>query len=439
MTKEQKINLLPTYFKSLTVENVKCFRGKQTIDLSDGNGKYAQWTVILGDNNTGKTTLLRCLADLEPILFDSGTKTKDGRETEECYPNYFLRVRRQRQKQKRINLFEESFSVGCFMLWEKPKDSNHFITDNKIWRFTKNLSTCRDYTDIGELSIRGLIIYGYGTARRMGISTLSEKDNEDNTASLFSDEITLINAEEWLLQTDYASKNGVEAAISRLDKIKQVLTSGILPDVTDFRFITTSELKSFVEFQTDYGWVRVDGLGYGYQTMIAWVVDLAKRLFDRYPDSNNPLAEPAIVLIDEIDLHLHPEWQRKIIQFLTTQFPKTQFIVTSHSPLIVQSADNINLVLLEKKGEQVIMTQPDINTYKGWTLEEILGELMGLGEETLSDSYLALIKQFDDALDEEDYTKAKGAYDELDKILHPESHQRKLLRIQMSSLMPESV
>jgi len=185
--------------------------------------------------------------------------------------------------------------------------------------------------------------------------------------------------------------------------------------------------------------VRVDGLGYGYQTMIAWVVDLAKRLFERYPNSNNPLAEPAIVLIDEIDLHLHPEWQRKIIQFLTAQFPNTQFIVTSHSPLIVQSADNINLVLLEKKGEQVTITQPDITTYKGWTIEEILGELMGLGEETLSDSYLALIKQFDDALDEDDYAKAKLAYDELDKILHPANNQRKLLRIQMSSLMPESV
>lgn len=94
MTKEQETNPLPVYFKSLTVENVKCFRGKQMIDLSDGNGKYAQWTIILGDNNTGKTTLLRCFADLEPILFDYGTKTKDGTETEECYPNYFLRVRR---------------------------------------------------------------------------------------------------------------------------------------------------------------------------------------------------------------------------------------------------------------------------------------------------------------------------------------------------------
>ena len=61
-----KKEVQPVYFKSLTIENVKCFKGKHTIDLSDGEGKPAQWTVILGNNNTGKTTLLKCLAALEP-------------------------------------------------------------------------------------------------------------------------------------------------------------------------------------------------------------------------------------------------------------------------------------------------------------------------------------------------------------------------------------
>jgi predicted ATP-binding protein involved in virulence len=268
--------------------------------------------------------------------------------------------------------------------------------------------------------------------------TFSESNHEDYTASLFSDDVTLINAEEWLLQTDYAAKNRAKRAESRLAKIKQVLTSGILPDVSDFRFTTTENLNSFVEVQTDYGWIRFSELGYGYQTTIAWVVDLAKRLFDRYPNSQNPLAEPAIVLVDEIDLHLHPEWQRKIIQFLTNQFPNIQFIVTSHSPLVVQSAKQINLVLLEKKGDYVSISQPQFKTttYQGWSVEEILDELMGLGEKTQSETYLALIKQFDEALDKQDYANAKIAYDKLDKILHPESNQRKLLRLQMSSLMP---
>jgi ABC-type multidrug transport system ATPase subunit len=387
----------PAYFKSLTVKNVKCFKGEQTIDLSDGNGKPAQWTVILGDNNTGKTTLLRCLASLEPKLLVINNVFASPTDIFRKFINPG-----ENSSEKKIS-HEENLSIRCHLL----------IKESGTWKFKDGF---------WDEKRAELIIYGYGTARRMDTSSLSEKDNKYATSSLFYDDITLINAEEWLLQTDYAVKNGVNAAASRLAKIKQVLTSGILPDVTDFSFTTTKDLKSFVEFKTDYGSFRLN-----------------ERLFDRYPGSENPLAEPAIVLVDEIDLHLHPEWQRKIIQFLTAQFPSTQFIVSSHSPLIVQSADNLNLVLLEKESDHVTIRRPNLTTYQGWTIEEILNELMDLGEKTLSDNYLALIKQFDEALDKEDYAKTKAAYDELDKILHPESSQRKLLRIQMSSLMPETV
>jgi predicted ATP-binding protein involved in virulence len=70
--------------------------------------------------------------------------------------------------------------------------------------------------------------------------------------------------------------------------------------------------------------------------MIAWTVDLASRLFASYPESQNPLAEPAVVLVDEVDLHLHPKWQRELRSHLTERFPGTQFVVTAHSPLVVQ-------------------------------------------------------------------------------------------------------
>ncbi len=60
-----KSEILAVYFKSLTLENVKCFKDKNTIDLSDGDDKPAMWTVILENNNTGKTTILKCLAGME--------------------------------------------------------------------------------------------------------------------------------------------------------------------------------------------------------------------------------------------------------------------------------------------------------------------------------------------------------------------------------------
>lgn len=58
---------------------------------------------------------------------------------------------------------------------------------------------------------------------------------------------------------------------------------------------------------------RIAELGFGYQTTLAWVVDLAARLTAAYPESDDPLGEPAVVLLDEIDLHLHPRWQRALL------------------------------------------------------------------------------------------------------------------------------
>jgi hypothetical protein len=131
-------------------------------------------------------------------------------------------------------------------------------------------------------------------------------------------------------------------------------------------------------FETPTGWVGINELGLGYRTMLAWIVDFAAGLFDRYPESKNPLAEPAVLLLDEIDLHLHPRWQRTIIDYLTERFPNTQFIVTAHSPLLVQAAAGANLVLLKRRGDNVIIDNDPVSV-KNWRIDQILtSDLFGL-------------------------------------------------------------
>ena len=231
-------------------------------------------------------------------------------------------------------------------------------------------------------NIGGLVCYGYGASRRMGKSSLSEQRTEDTTASLFSDDVDLINAEEWLLQADYAASKAPSKdsrARKRRDEIIEILKA-LLPDVSEVRFSPPEEEISVpsVEFQTPYGWVGLKDLSLGYRTLITWMVDLASRLFDRYPHSENPLAEPAVVLVDEIDLHLHPRWQRTLLQFLSDQFPNTQFIATAHSPLVVQAADNANVVLLRREGDHVVI-ENDVERIKNWRVDQILtSELFGL-------------------------------------------------------------
>ena len=205
-----------------------------------------------------------------------------------------------------------------------------------------------------------------------------------NSETLFDDTKTLINAEEWLMQLDYAASKNSEIKVfaeQKLSQVKQTLID-LLPNVTDIRFTTPnkSNLRPIVEFKTSFGWFGLNELSLGYKSMIAWMVDLAARMFKNNPDSENPLLEPAIVLIDEIDLHLHPKWQRNIFKYLSDKFPNTQFVVTAHSPLIVQAAeDNVNVVVLRKEENKVVIDN-NIENVHNWRIDQILSsDLFGIG------------------------------------------------------------
>ncbi|NES98414.1 MAG: AAA family ATPase [Desertifilum sp. SIO1I2] len=371
----------PVYFLSLEVEGVLCFKDRQVLDLSDGNGKPAQWTVILGDNGVGKTTLLRCLAGMELKFWGIG-------EDAEIFPLLFhssdnILMWQVYEDIEYIAHISSQVTYGLSLSFLKETDGSN--EKNEVALKITRINVIPGFEcemDNLEHQLIGLICYGYGATRRMGEASLTETLSSENSASLFSENIALIDAEEWLLQTDYAARLASGAMRDRfqnqLDRIMEILKS-ILPDVEDIR-IALADLETprpRAEFLTPYGWVRLSSLGLGYRTTIAWMVDLAVRLFQRYPDSEDPLAEPAIVLVDEIDLHLHPRWQRNIMSFLTERFPNTQFIVTAHSPLVVQAAKDANIVLLRREGDRVIIDN-DPEIIENWRVDQVLTSVFEL-------------------------------------------------------------
>lgn len=357
----------PVYFLKLEIENVRCFGEKTTLDLSDGKGNWKKWTVILGDNGTGKTTLLQILS-----LFEAQKEEADKNvypSTDFIYvPTIFT------NKSKFSFNFNKPAKITC-SLYGLPVDNNSFFVQypSKSSRGTRNYLNKK---------IENLKCLGYGASRIMSTTSLSDaKTNSSET--LFLDDGKLINAEEWLLQLDYiASKDSdvKEFAQQKREQVKQILLN-LLPDIEEIRFSTPTKenLQSTIEFKTPFGWVNIHQLSLGYKTMVSWMVDLAARLFERYPDSDNPLAEPAIVLVDEIDLHLHPKWQRKIFDYLSDKFPQTQFIVTAHSPLVVQSAPkDANIVVLKRDGDHVVIDN-DVKSVRNWRLDQILSsDLFGI-------------------------------------------------------------
>lgn len=431
------------------------------INDKDGSVKPSQWNVIIGNNNTGKTRLLNAIANTLVLRkestnnFESAYKQWIHNQLALRFKNLGINPTDIREKNfenefKRIQKivdseFEKSPTVLGTTIYKDYISDNINTGDYKSGNFdSSKLDEDNFIINVGEAKYTCALpqdsypfVVGYGVNRRSAESNLSTFQNDDSVASLLTNDNSLLNVEDWLIQTDYALKNNIEGSSETMNKIKQVLTSGILPDVNDFRFSfirTHTGIQSYVEFSTPYGWNSLNRLGYGYQASITWLLDLSKRMIDRYPDAEDPLKMPAIVLIDEIDLHLHPAWQRKMIGHLSNIFPNVQFIVTAHSPLIIQSAKEINLIMLKKEKDYIRITQPDVSTYKGWSVEEIMSEVMELEDSTYSDTYLELMANFDEALDQSDHKKAATAYEKLDEILPPESGQRKILRIQMATL-----
>lgn len=94
--------------------------------------------------------------------------------------------------------------------------------------------------------------------------------------------------------------------------------------------------------------MRLEEMSDGYKIVIAMVADIASRMIEANPvtpQQPNPLNASGIILIDEVDLHLHPKWQREILKQLKDTFPNIQFVVTTHSPVIVVGAADIAQVV----------------------------------------------------------------------------------------------
>ncbi|MDR0864793.1 MAG: AAA family ATPase [Candidatus Symbiothrix sp.] len=402
----------PVYIKEIVIENYKCFQGKHKFFFVDKKDKWCQWNVFLGNNNAGKTSILKAIASFNStfnLIFHSFPLDK-------------------------IEYGLDNSGSGLFLKYE-----NTMLNLKPI--LPENFSNVQTYS--WQLFGNNSLCQAYGVIRTIDTKGINDNKNYTHTDNLFLNS-NLINFEDWLWQLNSAANNkdaGKDIrknAADKKDLLIEILKSDIFPEISNIQFVSDEKLNNYIKYQTKDGWYILSELGYGYQSMLSWLMDFAKKLFDRYPDSENPLKEPAVLLVDEIDLHLHPTWQRKIIKYLSDLFPQTQFIVTTHSPFILQSMENVNLYTLRREGDHTISTHLGNQSFVGWRIEEILREIMDLGDDINTDYYQNLSDKFDKALDDDDYKTAKEAYEELSKILHPTSSKRKLMEIQISQIIPSN-
>ena len=128
-----------------------------------------------------------------------------------------------------------------------------------------------------------------------------------------------------------------DVTLPELDAVRRCIST-LFPNLSNpktvvnpLRFVVTQDGEE----------LELDQLSDGYKTMLGLAVDLSKRMAAANPHMDDPLAAEAIVMIDEVDLHLHPSWQQRVVSDLLKCFPNTQFILTTHSPIVVEGINNL--------------------------------------------------------------------------------------------------
>ncbi len=160
----------------------------------------------------------------------------------------------------------------------------------------------------------------------------------------------------------------------QLEAVRQAIYS-IIPEFSNLR-VRRSPLRMTVRKQDEE--LIVNQLSDGEKCLLAMVGDLARRLAIANPGLPNPLEGSGVVMIDEIELHLHPKWQREIIPALKRTFPNCQFIITTHSPQIISQVKPDSIYILEKTNNGVIAIRPE-SSY-GRDSNRILEDLMDTSE-----------------------------------------------------------
>ena len=128
--------------------------------------------------------------------------------------------------------------------------------------------------------------------------------------------------------------------------------------------------------------IYVGDLSSGSQSTLLWILWLALKMLDHYEFADGWNKEPAVLLIDEIENHLHPTWQRRVIPALLEHFPGLQIFATTHSPFVVAGLRAGQVHILKREEDGVVTASTNERDIIGWTTDEILRTFMEVEEPT---------------------------------------------------------
>ncbi len=367
----------PISLKRLTLHNIKCFQ--DAVFSFTSQEKPRHWSLLVGDNGVGKTTILHCicLCSLGPELASKIIPM----------PQYMLRMGA-----------EEGYMAAVFYAPLEPEpavDSNDEVTvrlnikkgsrtfeihmegDKPGVNRLKKFIEARKRTDFD-----GWFVTGYGAVRNLLFTDepfkIARQDPViDRVESLFDPTKLLIDPASLnrFLAGDSSPFKEMGAPLNlSTETIRHIreLLDQLLP------MISLKDPNGTGNLETPFGKVPISELSEGYKSMLSWLAHLIMHLLAAGKWRGKILDIQGIVLIEEVDLHLHPVWQQQVIPLLQKCFPNLQFIGSTHSPMTAGGANDGDIILLDYHKGKIDIRQ-DLPSIKGWRADQILtGPLFGL-------------------------------------------------------------
>lgn len=409
------------HLEKLHIQN---FRGFEDLTL---NFPKSNTAVFIGINGAGKSSILDCIAImLAQFVAKLRNKAADIEPSEND-----IKINSQSTINTITLLIGETERISWEMIEEgllKQNCSNHDEIENYIQRLQENLESQPDLN---------LPVMVYYQTHRMVLKnpyTFSLKKNKQDEYyqfqayhKAFSSAINNFQdffdwfKEEEDYENEIRLRENADYRNPRLEIIRRAITNffnnfyhsnfsnlRVVRSISE-RFMRNSGKPSLTITKNNQDF-KIEQLSDGEKMLLMLVTDLARRLAIANPNSQNALSGEGIILIDEIDLHLHPQWQRSVIPSLTQTFPNCQFIVTTHSPQVLSEVKRENVFIIENY--QIVENTP--HTY-GKDSNSILYELMDVKErpETVQNKINNCLKLINDGQIE----TAKSALNELSNLL----------------------
>lgn len=387
------------YLRKITIKNIKCFSTLE-IDFT-ANDEPRLWTAILGRNGLGKSTLLQAIGavlagpwavrELLPVAegwvkvgqnygeLDAILEWTEGDAQTPRWPKktpYHAKFIVTGQKPEEISAVSPeralSFPPMSIIDWNGEGDAR------ERERIGKNMSRLKQ-TAYAE-SKEGWLACGYGPFRRLSGGAqaadriLYSGRKSARFVTLFREDAALTDATDWLVSMYNRARDNDEVSKKTLEQITDAFATEFLPEPS--RLIVNSH-SAQLQIK-DRNPVPFQDLSDGYRSMLALGIDLLRWTSTAFSGSDNLLNHAGVVLIDELDAHAHPSWQRELGFWLRRKFPRIQFIVATHSPFLAQVSDDPGGYIVLEDAYQGVRIRNTIEAIATWRADQILTEIFDL-------------------------------------------------------------